>query len=86
MRKLGLLFVAVLSFTISRAQYTVISDDSAYVRDYTYSIVLNNIPYTFEMPLAPQTYKVNVEISYPVMVWRKNGNSYKRIFLKNMTI
>ncbi len=31
MRKLGLLFIAVLSFTISRAQYTVISDDSAYV-------------------------------------------------------
>jgi len=31
MRKLGLFIIAFLSFTISRAQYTVVSDDSTYV-------------------------------------------------------
>ena len=64
---------------------TFSDDDSAYVRDYKFSIILNNMDYKFTMPLAPETYKLVVEVSYPVMVWKVVNGIFKRVKIGSMT-
>lgn len=61
------------------------SDDSTYIRDYKFSIILKDTSYRFLMPLAPETYKMKVEISYPVTVWRKSGTAWKQVQAGTMT-
>lgn len=60
-------------------------DDNPYVRDYKFSIILNKINYQFNMPLAPETYVLGVEISYPVAVWQKKEGVMKMVNVGRMT-
>ncbi len=55
------------------------SDDSTYVRDYKFSIMLKDTSYKFLMPIHPETYKMNVEVTYPVSVWKNFNGKWKLV-------